>query len=95
MKADPKQTHVASQWKHTSPLISCRFDPSGKFVFATAEDMTVQRFELANGKKTVFPAVHDSWVRGLGFVDGGKTLITGGFDGRLMWWDCWGEVGNN
>lgn len=88
MKADPKQTHVASQWKHTSPLISCRFDPSGRYVFTTAEDMTVQRFELASGRKVIFPAVHDSWVRGLGFLNSGKTLVTGGFDGRLMWWDA-------
>jgi len=100
MPADPKQTHVVHQWKHTSPLISCRFDPSGKYVFTTAEDRTVQRWELPSGKKTVFPAVHDSWVRGLAFVDGGttpdgrvgphassgKTLVTGGFDGRMMWW---------
>ncbi|MCH8830399.1 MAG: WD40 repeat domain-containing protein, partial [Planctomycetes bacterium] len=91
MKADPKLTHIASQWKHSSPLISCRFDPSGKFVFTTAEDMTVQRWELGTGKKTVFPAMHDSWVRGLAFANGGKTLITGAFDGRLMWWDALAE----
>lgn len=86
MKADPKQTHVAHEWKHTRPLISVRFDPSGKYVFSTSEDMSVQRWELGSGKKTVYPATHDSWVRGLTFVDGGKTVVTGGFDGRLMWW---------
>ncbi len=91
MKADPKLTHITQQWAYTSPLISCRFDPSGKFVFSTAEDMTVQRWELGSGKKTIFPAVHDSWVRGIAFVDGGKTLITGGFDGQLMWWPALAE----
>ena len=88
MKADFKQTHIVNQWKNGSPLISCRFDPSGKYVFSTAEDMTVQRWELATGKKTLLPATHDSWVRGLAFVDKGKLLVTGGFDGRLMWWDA-------
>jgi WD40 repeat protein len=86
MKADPKQTHVVQQWKYTSPLISCRFDPTGKYVFTTAEDRTVQRWELPSGKKTVFPAVHETWVRGLTFIDGGKTLVTGGYDGQMMWW---------
>lgn len=86
MKADPKKTHVAREFTHTRPLISVRFDPTGKYVFSTSEDMTVQRFELATGKKAIYPATHDSWVRGLTFVDGGKMLITGGFDGRMMWW---------
>ncbi|MFQ5732145.1 MAG: WD40 repeat domain-containing protein [Planctomycetaceae bacterium] len=91
MKADPKQTHVALTWKHSSPLISCRFDPSGKFLFTSAEDRTVQRWEMPSGKKTLFPAMHDSWVRGLAFVDGGKSLVTGGFDGQLMWWPALAE----
>jgi WD40 repeat protein len=91
VKADPKLTHVAVQWKHSSPLISCRFEPLGRFVFATAQDMTVQRWELSSGKKVSFPAVHDSWVRGLAFLPDGKTLITGGYDGRLMWWPALAE----
>ncbi|GAB4143735.1 MAG: hypothetical protein Tsb009_15020 [Planctomycetaceae bacterium] len=91
MPADFKQTHITHQWKYNSPLISCRFDPSGRYVFSTAEDMTVQRWELGTGKSAVYPAVHDSWVRGLTFVNGGKTLVTGAFDGRLMWWDALAE----
>ena len=35
-KVDPAQTHVASEWKYTSPFMSCRFDPTGRFVFAGA-----------------------------------------------------------
>lgn len=88
MKPDPKQTHVAATWKHTSPLISCRFDPGGQHLFVTAEDMTVQRFETTTGKKSAFPAEHDSWVRGLAFSGDGQTLFTGGFDGRIMWWEA-------
>ncbi len=85
MKADPKQTHVAVEWKHDSPLMNCRFDPQGRYVFASAEDMTIQRWELSSGTKVGF-AAHDSWVHGLAFLPDGETLLTGGCDGQLMWW---------
>ena len=32
--AEPEQTHVSKEFKHKSPLIACRFDPKGRFVFA-------------------------------------------------------------
>jgi WD40 repeat protein len=83
--ADPTLAHVAVEWEHSSPFVSCRFDPLGRYVFAGAEDMTVQRFALADGAKTPF-AAHESWVRSMAFTDGGETLVTGGYDGRLIWW---------
>lgn len=85
MKADPKLTHVANQWKHSSPFCCCRFDPKGRFVFAGAEDCSVQRFSVADGKKVSFNA-HDSWVRSIVFSADGETVITGGYEGRLIWW---------
>ncbi len=77
------QTHTAHDLKHESPLISCRFDPSGKFVFAGAEDFAVWRWNVESGEKTKL--FTDSWVRGLTFSKDGKTIITGGTDGRLIW----------
>ena len=66
VKADPVQTHVASQWPYTSPLISCRFDPKNRYVFSSAEDGTIQRWDLPAGNKISFTA-HESWVFALGF----------------------------
>jgi len=83
--ADPEKAHVVSQWKHDSRLLSCRFDPLGRYVYTTAYDYTIQRWELATGTKTVLKA-HDSWVRGLAFSPDGETLVSGGYDGRLIWW---------
>ncbi len=91
MTADPKQTHVAVQWKHDSPLMNCRFDPQGRFVFATAEDMTIQRWELYSGTKVGFGA-HDSWAHGIALLPDGETLITGGCDGQLIWWPAAAEM---
>jgi WD40 repeat protein len=86
MKANPQQTRIVQQWAHSAPLIACRFDPSGEYVFASTEDSAVQRWRTADGRKVSYPAAHDSWVGALAFVDGGKTLVTGGYDGRMMWW---------
>lgn len=82
--ADPLQTRVLHDFAHESPLISCRFHPSGQFVFAGAEDSKVWRFTLEGGAKTACTG-HESWVRGIGFDKSGQTLLTAGYDGRLVW----------
>jgi WD40 repeat protein len=82
---DPAQTRLVQELKHTSPLVSCRIDPGGRFVFAGAQDSSVQRWELATGKKTAL-AGHKSWVRGLAFVPKDKLLLTGDYNGRVIWW---------
>lgn len=85
MNANPAATHVAKTFDHTSPLIACRFDPTGKFVFAGAEDRKICRWDVATGAKVELTG-HDSWVRSLGFSADGQTLLTGGYDGKLLWW---------
>ena len=50
---DPKLAHVVSQWPHDRPLNACRFDPVGRFVFSGSEDAAVERFNLADGVRSV------------------------------------------
>lgn len=83
--ADPAQTYVATEWEHSSPFVSCRFDPLGRYVFAGSEDQSVLRCALADGAVTTYTG-HDSWVRAIAFTDGGETVVTGGYEGRLIWW---------
>ena len=64
---DPLTSRVERELKHTRGLIGCRFDPSGRFLFASAEDDSVQRYDLLTGAKTAF-AGHESWVRGMAFI---------------------------
>lgn len=87
MKADPKQTHVSAERKHTAPLIACRFDPLGRYVFTSPEDDSVQRWELPTGKKTSWPA-HESWVRDLVVLPEGETLVTAACDDRVIFWSA-------
>lgn len=90
MSADPLQTHVSQTLKHGSPLVSCRFDPTGRFVFAGAQDNKIVRWTLM-GEAKIELAAHDSWVRALAFSPNGETLVTGGYDGRLVWWNAAAE----
>jgi WD40 repeat protein len=83
--ADPTKTHLAKDLKYTRPLVSCRFDAKGRFVFAGSEDNTVQRWDLATGKNVAL-AAHDSWVHALASSADGETFLTGGCDGKLIWW---------
>jgi len=85
MSTDPTKTHVTLEHKHDRPLVACRFDPAGRYVFFGAEDNLVHRFDLSAKTATSFPA-HDSWVRALGCSPSGDQLYSGGYDGRLVWW---------
>src|SRR3954471_24390228 len=83
---DPTAARVEREFKHARPLIGCRFDPSGRFLFVTAEDDTVQRFDLLTGAKVAL-AGHQSWARGLALVRGAdappKKERESGFAGLL------------
>jgi WD40 repeat protein len=87
---DATKTHLARQLKHNSPIISCRFDRAGKYVFFGAQDSRVWRWQWDSEQKTEF-AGHDSWCRAMAFDSANETLITGGYDGRLIWWPLGAE----
>ncbi|MGE3405873.1 MAG: WD40 repeat domain-containing protein [Pirellulales bacterium] len=92
MPVDPTKTALVSQYKHTSPLISCRIDPTGTYAFAGAQDNTIVRWELADPeKKPTLLVGHGTWVRALGFSPDGATLFAGAYDGQLLWWPVAGD----
>lgn len=81
----PEKTHKVSEWKHGRRLLACRFDRQQRFVFTGALDNNVVRWALPAGTKTEL-AGHESWVRSIAPLADGATLVTGGYDGRLIWW---------
>ena len=50
---DVKKTHVTKTLAHDAPLIAGRFDPAGRFVFATSQDRSVVRWRLDNERESV------------------------------------------
>lgn len=64
---DPTKARIETEWKVGSPIIGCRFDPSGRFLFATANDSSVRRYDMLTGESVSFSG-HKSWVRGIAFL---------------------------
>ena len=85
MKIDPAQTRMVVELKQPSPLIGCRFDPSGRFVFAGGQDNAIHRWEIAGAKKATLTG-HSSWVRAIAFAGKEKLLLTGDYAGKLLVW---------
>lgn len=88
MKLEQSKTHTVYEWKHGKPLLACEFDPSGRFLYTTSEDYTIQRWMMSDvkGEKKTAWLAHDSWIRALAFFPDGKTLVTAGCDDRLFFW---------
>lgn len=85
---DPKQAHVTREWESDRPLVTCRFDPLDRYVFCGAEDATAVRFALADGTRAPLAGGHESWVFSLAVSNDGRWAVTGGGDGRLVWWEA-------
>jgi WD40 repeat protein len=64
---DPTKTHLVREYKNVSPLIACRFDATGRYLFACGQDSGIYRFDLLTGNKTPFLG-HAGWVRSLSFA---------------------------
>ncbi len=84
-KIDPTKTHLLKEYKHDSPLLGCRFDPSGQFVFAGAQDNNIVRWHLESGQKTLLTG-HKSWVRALAIPAGSQILYSADYAGRILAW---------
>lgn len=89
---DPKQANVTAQWPHDRPLVACRFDPGGRYVFCGSEDAIVERFNLADGVRTNLAGGHETWVHALAFTKDGAQAISGGCEGKLTWWEAAAEA---
>jgi WD40 repeat protein len=82
---DITKSHVLHQWKADSPLIACRISPTGQQCVSTSQDNHLQLWNMANGEKLILKG-HDSWVHTLSYNKAGDQLISGGCEGRLIWW---------
>lgn len=84
---DPKQAHLTAQWPAAGPVVCCRFEPKGRFLFCGLESPVVQRFNMADGKAVSLAGGHESWVFSLAFSSDGERTFSGGGDGRITVWE--------
>lgn len=80
---DASRTKLLKELKHGSPMIAGRYDPSGRFLVTSAQDSTLQRWDLATGKAMILKG-HRSWVRGLAFHPKDHRLFSGDYAGQLL-----------
>ena len=82
---DITKTHVAYEWKHDRPLIACRIAPDGLQVASSSEDSSLQLWTVPSGEKKILTG-HESWVHALCYNADSQQLVSGGCDGRIIWW---------
>ena len=61
--------------------------PDGAQAYAACMDGSVHAVETATGKMAVLEQTHSSYASGCVLLPDGKTLISGGYDGMLLWHD--------
>ncbi len=83
---EPTKAWESQLLKHDRQLLSCRFSPCGKFIFAAATDRFVHRWDLESETHTALDA-HKSWVGGMDFHPDGKRLVTADYVGAIHCWN--------
>lgn len=84
---------------HTLPtgVLGMALAPDGTRAWAACADGTLREVRLATGEARVYDGRHESFASGCVLLPEGRTVITGGYDGRLLWHDvetgrCWRRV---
>ncbi len=83
---DVKQATIVREFQYERPRRACRFDPSGRYVISGGDENIVRRWDLEKDEHAALEG-HESWVLSFVMPVASRELITGGYDGRLAWWD--------
>lgn len=73
--------------KLPSGVLGLANEPEGGRAFAACADGSVYAVDLADGKAEAFDERHESFASGCVLLPDGRTLISGGYDGRILWHD--------
>jgi len=85
---DPKHLKRVAEWKSDDILFCIARIPETERLLIGSSDFKVYEFDAAAEKpeRMLFDGEgHRSFVTGLALV--GDTLVSGGYDGRLVWWN--------
>jgi WD40 repeat protein len=89
--ADPMRARIAHELRYSSPFLSGRFDPTGEFYFAGAQDNSIQRWHL-DGPSRVALVGHRSWVKSFAFLRGQRKMLSGDYAGQVLVWSADAEA---
>lgn len=82
MKLKRTQDH-----KLPTGALGLAINPDGSRAFAACADGALYAVDPANGNPAAFEARHESYASGCVLLPDGKTVISGGYDGCLLWHD--------
>jgi WD40 repeat protein len=86
MAADPNRLKKVREISHPSGLFAVARQPHTRRLFLGSSDFKVYDLDLAQPKPEFKElGKHTSYVTGVALA--GKVLVSGGYDGRLIWWD--------
>jgi WD40 repeat protein len=84
--ANPNNLKKVKEISRREALLAIARQPNSSRLFLGASDFKVYDLDLAQAKPEPRElGRHASYVTGLALA--GKTLVSGGYDGRLIWWD--------
>lgn len=83
---EPEKTQLVLEVALPSPLTACCWDPQDRFLLVGTEEFGIRRLDLVSKESIPMIGPHDSWVRAIGTSPDGEVTVTGGYDGRLVWW---------
>jgi WD40 repeat protein len=75
--------------EHSLPAgaLGLAITPDGRRAFASCADGGIHSLDTTTGKSEAFEEKHSSFASGCVLLPGGRTLISGGYDGALLWHD--------
>jgi WD40 repeat protein len=88
---------LAHDHKLPTGVLGLAIAPDGSRAFAACADGALYEVDPATGKAEPFADKHESFASGCVLLPDGRTVISGGYDGKLMWHDvesrrCWRHV---
>lgn len=85
MPANPEKLKLVKDHSHKSVFLSIARGPTGRTFVGTADFKVAELDPTAAKLEVKDLGAHASYVTGLALA--GHTLISGSYDGKLLWWD--------
>src|SRR6059058_2708085 len=78
---------LAHDHKLATGVLGLAIAPDGVRAFVACADGAIYAVDMETGKAEAFAEKHASYASGCVLLPDGKTLISGGYDGVLLWHD--------
>src|SRR6185503_14492170 len=78
---------LAYDHKLDTGIFGLAAEPKADRVFAACADGAIYEVDIASGRAKPFETRHESFASGCVLLPDGKTVISGGYDGALIWHD--------